>query len=141
LNLFWKLLTGLKWANRARSLARQQAIKRAEQGTPNAQFDLGERYHDGLGVPQDYSQAFSWFLRAARQGHGRAQTNVGLMLYLGRGTPLDAVEAVRWLSLAARQGDEKAGPILLQLQERLSAEQFEEGRKRATAALQTGMPE
>jgi uncharacterized protein len=135
LNLFWKFLTGLKWANRARSLARQRALTRAEQGEPNAQFDLGERYYDGLGLPRDHNQAFTWFLRAASQGHGRAQTNVGLMLFLGRGTPVDVVEAVRWLSLAARRGEERAASILRQVQDRVSPEQFEEGRKRADHPL------
>jgi uncharacterized protein len=131
LNLFWKLLTGVKWANRARSLARQRAITRAEQGDPNAQYDLAERYHDGLGVPRDYDQAFIWFTRAAQQGHARAKTNVGLMLFLGRGASADPIEAVKWLTLAARQGEAKAGEILEQLRSRLSVEQFTQGQARA----------
>jgi uncharacterized protein len=135
LNLFWKLLTGLKWANRARSLARQRTLSRAEQGDPNAQYDLAERCHDGLGVPCDHAQAFTWFLRAAQQGHARAQTNAGLMLYLGRGTPADPVEAVKWLTLAARQNDSKAGEILDQLRSRLNPQQLKAGQARADQPL------
>jgi uncharacterized protein len=136
LNLFWKVLTGLKWANRARSLARQRAITRAEQGDANAQYDLGERYHDGLGLPCDYQQAFTWFLRAAQQAHPRAQTNVGLMLFVGRGTQADLVEAVKWLSLAARQADPKAAEILEQVRSRMDPDQFAQGQLRAQDHLQ-----
>jgi uncharacterized protein len=132
LNLFWKLLTGLKWANRARSLARQRAISRAEQGDANAQYDLAERYHDGLGVQRDHQLALAWFQRAAQQGHPRAQTNLGLMLFLGRGTTANPVEAVKWLTLAVRHGDPKAGPILDKMRSRLTREQFEQGQALAS---------
>lgn len=131
MNLFWKILTGLKWANRARSLARQRAITRAEQGDANAQYDLGERFHDGLGLPCDHQQAFTWFLRAAQQGHPRAQTNVGLMLFVGRGTKSDLVEAVKWLTLAAGQRDHKATEIVEQVRSRMDPDQFAQGQIRA----------
>jgi TPR repeat protein len=134
LNLLWKLLTGLKWANRARTLTRQRAIIRAEQGDPDAQYDLAERYHDGLGVSQNHQQAFLWFQRAAQQGHARAQTNLGLLLFLGRGTPPNPVDAVKWLTLAVRHGDPKAEAILNKLRSRLTREQFEQGQ--ALAKLQ-----
>src|SRR5271166_3216015 len=42
--------------------------KLAEQGDPEAQWQMGVRYHDGTGVPQDDSMAMQWFLRAAEQG-------------------------------------------------------------------------
>src|SRR4249920_2865258 len=36
----------------------------AEQGSPDAQFQLGILYRTGWGVPKDYSEAFKWFKRA-----------------------------------------------------------------------------
>lgn len=131
MNILWKIMTGLKWAGRARSLALQRNLARAEQGDPTAQYTLAERYYDGLGLPRDHARAFDWFLRAAQQGHSRAQTNVGIMLFLGRGTTPDPVEAVKWLTLACRQDDSKARNTLDRIQAQVTPEQFEQGRRRA----------
>ena len=43
---------------------------RAEAGDPNAQNDLGVRYANGRGVPQDYVQADMWFNLAASRMTG-----------------------------------------------------------------------
>jgi hypothetical protein len=61
-------------------------------------------YRQGLGVPQDYQEAFRWFLRAAEQGNGGAQNHLGLMYYKGEGVEKDLVQAYKWAYLAARQG-------------------------------------
>jgi len=42
--------------------------KAAEQEYPVAQYNLGVRYDNGQGVPQDYKQAVYWFSKAAEQG-------------------------------------------------------------------------
>ncbi|KAI8594683.1 hypothetical protein EDD21DRAFT_421428 [Dissophora ornata] len=34
-------------------------------------------YFNGEGVPQDYSKAMEWYLKAANQGHASAQPNLG----------------------------------------------------------------
>ena len=34
---------------------------RAEQGDAEAQFELGVRYRDGTGVPQDDAEAVRWY--------------------------------------------------------------------------------
>ncbi len=44
--------------------------KAAEQGSPPAQAGLGIMYNDGLGVPQDYVQAYMWLNLAAARGGG-----------------------------------------------------------------------
>ena len=76
----------------------------AAQGHPDAQHDLGGKYEDGLGVPQDYAEAAKWFRLAAEQGLADAQNNLGLMYGNGLGVPRDYAEAVKWHGLAARQG-------------------------------------
>lgn len=48
----------------------------ARQGHANAQHALGLAYMDGLGVPQDRSQALGWFIEAARNGHPEASATV-----------------------------------------------------------------
>ncbi len=51
----------------------------AEHGHTDAQYNLGERYYDGDGVPQDDKTAVKWFTLAAEQGNADAQNNLGLM--------------------------------------------------------------
>jgi hypothetical protein len=77
---------------------------RAEAGDAEAQNDLGVRYANGDGVPQDDAEAVRLYRRAADQGHARAQNNLGFMYATGRGVPQDYAEAVRWFRLAADQG-------------------------------------
>ena len=47
----------------------------AEQGDAEAQSNLGNRYANGTGVPQDYVQAYMWFNLAAAQGDEGARDN------------------------------------------------------------------
>ncbi len=45
----------------------------AEQGMAMAQAQLGTFYNEGTGVPQDYKEAYAWFLAANVNGHEDAQ--------------------------------------------------------------------
>jgi TPR repeat protein len=77
----------------------------ADQGNANAQYNLGEMYAKGDGVPQDKVKAARWFLKAAEQGHAGAQTNLGWIYVNGGGVvPKDSAEAMRWFRKAAAQG-------------------------------------
>ncbi|MBK6758554.1 MAG: sel1 repeat family protein [Moraxellaceae bacterium] len=67
------------------------------------QFSLGQMYRNGEGVPKDYAQAMSWYLKAAEQGEASAQFNLGLMYEKGRGVPQDDGQAVVWYKKAAEQ--------------------------------------
>ena len=73
----------------------------AERGDTWAQFNLGEMYFQGEGVPQDYAEAVRWYLRAAGQGLAEAQNNLGDMYHRGYGVPQDYVQAHMWFNLAA----------------------------------------
>ena len=123
--------SALKWMQRARVAALDQNRVHAESGDSAAQFDLGERYHDGLGVARDAGVALMWFLRAAEQGHSKAQWTAGMMLFLGRGSAPDGAEAVKWLTLAAEGGQEKARSALVTIGKRLAPEVIAEGARRA----------
>jgi uncharacterized protein len=131
------LWSGVKWARRARVAAVQRSQGRAATGDPAAQFNLGERYHDGLGVPRDYEEALKWFLRSAEQGHAKARLNAGMMLFLGRGSAPDGAEAVKWLVLADEGGEAKARAALETMSKRLAPEVVEAGRRRAIAYKRT----
>jgi len=89
--------------------AQQESIEelraRAEQGDADAQNNLGIRYDQGEGVPQDDVEAVRLFRLAADQGNAYAQFNLGLMYDRGDGVPQDHAEAVRLFRLAADQGN------------------------------------
>jgi hypothetical protein len=52
----------------------QKTLVRAQSGSADDQFLLGEAYLKGHGVSQDASQAFTWFHKAADHGHVGAMT-------------------------------------------------------------------
>ena len=79
-------------------------VERAEAGDANAQFVLGVRYDNGIGVPEDDTEAVKWYRLAADQGDADAQLNLGLMYDNGNGVPEDDTEAVKWYRLAADRG-------------------------------------
>jgi len=82
--------------------------KRAEEGSANAQFNLGAMYDNGDGVPEDDSEAANWYLQAANQGHVNAQFNLGVMYADGEGVTENLSEAATWYRKAADQGDYRA---------------------------------
>lgn len=81
-----------------------QLLLDAVSGNAEAQNQLGDAYYDGIGVEQDYKQAFEWYLRAAEQGHGKAQYNVAYAYANGIGTQKNIDEAIKWYGKSADQG-------------------------------------
>lgn len=81
----------------------------ANQGIAEAQNGLGELYAKGKGMPQDYTQARTWYEKAAAQGHPHAQNNLAELYFAGLGGPQDLVRAYMWVNLAAShmQGEDK----------------------------------
>jgi len=80
----------------------------ADAGNADAQFNLGQAYKLGRGVPANAGLAQSWYQKAARQGHEQAQVNVGLLLYNGGRKQ----EALPWIRKGAELGDPRAQYIL-----------------------------
>jgi len=76
----------------------------AEKGDADSQYKLGTAYDEGLGVSQDYTEAFKWFRFAAEQGHANSQFRVGDMYMSGNGVAKNDTEAVKWVRKAAEQG-------------------------------------
>ncbi len=73
----------------------------AEQGYVYAQSNLGQMYHNGEGVLQNYKTAFKWYTLAAEQGHVSAQYNLGVMYFQGEGVPQDNIYAHMWFNIVA----------------------------------------
>lgn len=76
----------------------------AKRGDKSAQYNLGNLYYNGLGTPQNYTEAARWYRKAADQRHAKAQYNLGNMHYSGQGIPRDYTEAAKWYRKAADQG-------------------------------------
>ena len=80
----------------------------AVAGDADAQFNLGQAYKLGRGVPVDPALAESWFRKAALQGHFQAQDNYGLALFQsGR-----KAEAAPWLEKSVARGEPRGQLVL-----------------------------
>jgi len=77
-------------------------------GDADAQFNLGQAYKLGRGVPLDLNQAETWYGRAAQQGHPEAEDNYGLLLYQNG----KRAEAVQWLDRSATRDQSSAQFVL-----------------------------
>ncbi|WP_448661098.1 SPOR domain-containing protein [Sphingomonas sp. CJ20] len=80
----------------------------AATGNADAQFNLGQAYRLGRGVPVDLKIAEEWFRKAALQGHEQAEANYGLALFENGKRP----DSVQWLQRAVARGDARAQYIL-----------------------------
>jgi len=76
----------------------------AARGDADAQFNLGQAYKLGRGVPRDLAKAEELFGKAAAKGHVVAADNYGLLLF-DRG---ERAAAMLYVSAAARRGDPRA---------------------------------
>ncbi|MBA3878124.1 MAG: sporulation protein [Sphingobium sp.] len=73
-------------------------------GDADAQFNLGQAYKLGRGVPLDPGLAEQWFGKAAVQKHPQAEVNYGLALFQNGKRD----EAAPWLEKAAMRGEPRA---------------------------------
>lgn len=86
--------------------------KLARTGDARAQFWIGTMWYHGKGKPQNYREAFRWYLRSGFQGNADAQNNLGLIYQKGDAQPANPVVAYAWFSLAAAQGNDVASSNL-----------------------------
>jgi len=78
--------------------------QQAASGDAEAQYNLGNLYAFGPGMPQDYAQAAIWYHKAAEQGRADAQFALGDLYEDGHGVPQDYAQAAVWYRKAADQG-------------------------------------
>jgi len=97
-----KSLLELKHGNTASGFADMKAA--AEQGEPQAQFDLAGLYIAGIGVAKDEAQAAPWIQKSADGGYPPAQINIAQKYEKGLGVPVDMAQAIVWYRKAADEG-------------------------------------
>lgn len=90
----------------ARAIAEWQGP--AERGDPDAQFNMGQAYKLGRGVPVDLARAEELFGKAAARGHLQAADNYGLLLFQ-RG---EHTRAMPYVKAAAGRGDPRSQYLL-----------------------------
>ena len=104
----------------------------AEQGDANAQFNLGHRYDNGDGVPENDREAVRWYRMAAEQGHADSQFDLGVTYANGEGVPKDYVKAYAWSNLAAAQRQ----PLAARQKTLLRSENVRHASRRGAETLQ-----
>ena len=109
--------------------------KAAEQGDPEALFNLASAVHSGTGVQQDLGKAFLLWLKAAQSGLPAAQTRVGLAYVKGDGVAFDQIEGCRWFVAAASGGDAAALANSARAKSLMSPAQYAEACRRAEASV------
>ncbi len=77
----------------------------AEQGDIQAQYNLGQLYAKGLGVPKNYTEAAKWYRMAAEQGDTHAQMTLSGMYSKGLGVAKDDLKSIEWHARAVEEGD------------------------------------
>ena len=80
----------------------------AVAGDADAQFNLGQAYKLGRGVPVDIVMAQSWYRKAALQGHAQAEANYGISLFESGKRD----EALPWLEKSVVRGEPRAQLVL-----------------------------
>lgn len=76
----------------------------ADAGDADAQFNLGQAYKLGRGVPMDLAAALEYYRKATVQGHARAEDNYGLLLFQQNQRP----QAMPYLERSAERGEPRA---------------------------------
>ena len=92
-----------------------RSLNQANAGAFTAQYEMGLRYADGEGVPQNYHDAMTWFAKASDAGNAKAQWKLALGYLKGIGVPRDERQAMVWLKRAANNGDTRAQRVLSEM--------------------------
>ena len=104
-------------------------------GSAHALGQLGFRYENGFGVPQNYAAAADLYRRAAEQGDAFGQSRLGLSYDKGHGVPQDFSVAYKWLELAAARASPRQQGFYLRLRDavasKMSLDEVSEGQRLA----------
>jgi TPR repeat protein len=79
-----------------------------DKGDAAAQFNLGQHYEYGAGVPKDLTKAADLYQKAADQGNADAQFRLGWLYENGQGVATNFAKAEELYQKAADQGNQAA---------------------------------
>jgi TPR repeat protein len=92
-----------------------ETLKEALIGAPEAQYEVGLMYANGIGVQGDTAQAVDWIQKSAQRGYVPAQYLLGTLLASGTDLEKDEARALHWLTKAAERDHAKATHRLAKL--------------------------
>jgi TPR repeat protein len=119
--------------NRVSAEELTRLLAEAGKGNMESQFELGNIYINGDGVPINYKDAFTWYEKAALQGHADAQFSLGLMYDKGHiGIPKNNENAYVWYKLASEQGLEDAQRNFTSLENLMTTSEIERANRSLT---------
>jgi hypothetical protein len=83
-------------------------LKKAQEGDPASQRDVGSMYLEGKEVAKDPKGAVEWLTKSAEQGDSWAEYGLGNMYRAGNGVKQDYGKAMAWFkkSAAPAQGNQ-----------------------------------
>lgn len=96
--------TGMAELNEKARVEIPNLKKSASKGNTKDQLQLGKYYYSGIGVEQDYDQAWLWFNKAAESDNAEALFYMGQMVDNGLGVPKSPGYAAAFYITAADQG-------------------------------------
>lgn len=94
-----------------------ERMELARTGSAEAQFNVGEMYEKGSGVPANMKSAFTWFELAAKQDHQKAQYKVAYMYFRGEGVDANPAKAFQMMDRLAKIGYARAQYYLASMYE------------------------
>jgi TPR repeat protein len=101
-----KVLIELGQANE--DMDNSDLLVEAEEGNPQAQFEVGRMLFFGVGLRKSSSEGLSLFQKAALAGHPGAQVMLGRLYLFGINVDKNEGEAIKWLWLSAQQENAEA---------------------------------
>lgn len=110
LQILWLLLLVLSPRVAAANL--EKLTQLAKERNPQAQYQLALAYQMGNDTPQNFNEAFYWFLQAAELNHEPAITQVANAYMTGQGIETDPLQAQYWLTKLALAGNVEASTSL-----------------------------
>lgn len=94
-----------------------QLIPLAREGNPEAQYNMGWLYANGIGGKVDVPTAVYWWKKAAAGNHAASQFSLGMVYLTGDGKTIkkNVPEAIHWHMRSARNGYEEGVEMMRQL--------------------------
>jgi TPR repeat protein len=80
-------------------------MAKASAGDAASQQKVGDAYCKGVGVKQNFAEAFAWLSKASEQNDIQAQKDIGHLFSKGLGVVKDETAAFNWYMKAAQLND------------------------------------
>lgn len=100
-------------AKREHAIYKKELFRKAEEGDPEAMFELGKIYLIGRGdIVKDHSKALEWLKKSAEAGYSYAMLELAHIYKRGNAIPENETKAIEWLRKSAEAGNGIAMCIL-----------------------------